>query len=95
MISGTIREAMACGLPVVTTRTPETPSLNKDRESVLISDMGDFKGMADNMIRLVDDNIFAEQIRKNGIQTVRMRYHNAKFMSDLKDTYYSVLSNKM
>lgn len=34
LISGTVRESMANGLPVVTTITPATPKLNEKRESV-------------------------------------------------------------
>lgn len=94
LISGTIREAMACGLPVVTTRTPGTPTLNEKRESVLISDIGDFQGMADNMIHLIDDNQYAMQIRENGFKTVYERYHNFKLMSDLKNVYYTILNTK-
>ena len=94
LISGTIREAMACGLPVVTTRTPGTPTLNEKRESVLLSEIGDYQGMADNMIRLIDDVQYAKQIRDNGLQTVRERYHNYKFMSNLRDTYFTILNSK-
>ena len=94
LISGTIREAMACGLPVVTTRTPGTPVLNEKRESVLISDIGDYQGMADNMIRLIEDEQYAIQIKKNGFQTIRERYQNYKIMCDLKNVYYTILSTK-
>lgn len=94
LISGTIREAMACGLPVVTTRTPGTPTLNEKRESVLISDIGDYQGMADNMIRLIEDEHYAIQIRKNGFQTIRERYQNYKIMNDLKNIYHTILSTK-
>ncbi len=94
LISGTIREAMACGLPVVTTRTPGTPVLNEKRESVLISDIGDYQGMADNMIRLIEDEQYAIQIKKNGFQTIRERYQNYKVMNELKNIYYTILNTK-
>ncbi len=93
LVSGTIREAMACGLPVVTTRTPETPVLNEKRESVLLSEIGDYQGMAANMIRLVDDDHYAEQIRNNGFETVRERYCNNIFMNDLRKAYFMVLGS--
>lgn len=90
MISSTIREAMACGLPVLTTRTPDTPSLNKECECVLISEIGDFKGMADNMIRLIDNKEYGELLRKNGYAIVKKLYDNKKFMEDLKVAYYRI-----
>ena len=65
LISGTIREAMANGLPVVTTITPATPKLNETRESVLLSEKGDFKAMAENMLWLINDNEVAIKLKKN------------------------------
>lgn len=94
MISSTIRESMACGLPVVTTKTPETPYLNINRESVMLSDIGDFDGMANNMIRLVDDDGYQNKIRNNAFVTVSERYSNYKFMNDLRNTYYKIISRK-
>lgn len=93
LISGTIREAMACGLPVVTTITPATPSLNKDRESVLLSEKGDFQAMADNMIRLVENESYASQIRINAIKTIKERYSNECFMQKWRKAYHEIVEN--
>lgn len=93
LISGTIREAMACGLPVVTTKTPATPELNRIRESVLISPVGDHVAMANNMIKLVEDKEYAETIRKNAIVTIRETYSNSAFMKKWHDSYIQLLDN--
>ena len=93
LISGTIREAMACGLPVVTTITPATPNLNEDRECVLLSEKGDFLAMANNMLRLIDDENFATTIRQNAIITVRERYCNERYMQLLRQAYYEIYEN--
>ena len=69
-VSSTIREAMFNGIPVVSSITAGTPLLNGKRESVLLSQVGDYAAMADNMIRLVDDNALAERLRSNGLITV-------------------------
>lgn len=91
LISGTIREAMACGLPVVSTITPATPTLNEERESVLLSEKGDYQAMADNMIRLVEDDSFALQIRNNAIETIREKYSNESFMLIWRKTYHEIV----
>ncbi len=91
LISSTIREAMACGLPVVTTITPATPGLNKDRESILLSEKGDYQAMANNMLRLVNDDSFASIIRENAIATVSERYSNEKYMWIWKKNYYEIM----
>lgn len=93
LISGTIREAMACGLPVVTTITPATPKLNEGRESVLLSEKGDYQAMADNMIRLVNDESFATQIRNNAIKTIQEKYSNESFMQIWRKAYHEIVKN--
>lgn len=61
-VSGTIRESMLMGLPIVTYRTSGTPALNKDRENVLLADIGDTETLAINMLRLLEDAEFARCI---------------------------------
>ena len=71
LISGTIREAMANGLPVITTDTGEwgTQKLNIIRKNVLITQIGDHQAMADNMLRLIEDNDLGETLRQNAFQS--------------------------
>ena len=92
-ISSTIREAMGCGLPVVTTITVGTPELNKDRESVLLSPIGDYQAMANNMLRLVDDERLAEKVRENALVTVNEKYSNEMFMKIWRKAYYEIIAN--
>lgn len=68
-IPNTIHEALANGLPVVTTVTDGTPSLNNKRETVLLSLQDDFEAMAKNMGRLLDDPQLAESLIKSGFET--------------------------
>ena len=93
VISSTIREAMACGLPVVTTITPGTPLLNTDRESVLLSEIGDYQSMAANMIKLVENEGLANSLRENAILTIKEVYSNSCFMEKWRKAYYAVLDH--
>lgn len=93
LISGTIREAMACGLPVVTTVTPATPSLNADRESILLSEPGDYESMANNMLKLTQDQDYASFIKMNAIKTVLERFGNKENMQKWHKGYYEILNN--
>jgi glycosyltransferase involved in cell wall biosynthesis len=93
LISSTIREAMACGLPVVTTFTPATPNLNRERESVLLSEKGDYEMMAMNMLKLMQDVEFAEKIRQNAIKTVSEQYGNEGLMRNWRKAYYQIIEN--
>lgn len=94
LISSTIREAMANGLPVITTVTPATPNLNQKRESVLLSEKGDFKQMADNMIKLLEDESLVELLRKNGLQTVVDMYDNVSAMQEWRQNYKRIIDSQ-
>lgn len=92
-ISGTIREAMFSGLPVVTTITSGTPSLNKDRLSVLISEQNDYQAIAANMIKLIDSPMLADKLSKNGLITVHERWNNEKDMRELVEVYKYIIDH--
>lgn len=91
MIASTIREAMANGLPVITTKTPLTPKLNQSRESILLSNKGDFGAMADNMYKLLTDDKYVAQLRKNAEETLIELYSNKTAMQKWKECYYQIL----
>ena len=93
-VPNTVHEAMANGLPVVTTVTNGTPSLNKNRESVLISNQGDYKSMAENMLRLLDDTCFAETIMHNAVITEMENGTNSDIARQWYKAYKSCAKTK-
>lgn len=78
LTSGTIREAMSNGIPVITTDTGElgTQKLNLLRQNVLISPIGDHQALSDNMLKLLNDNELAETLRQNAFITSSERSSN-------------------
>lgn len=94
LISGTIREAMANGLPVLTTVTPSTPSLNKNRENVLLSESGDHEALARNMCRLLEDNCLADKLSENCLMTASERKTNKTYMQEWLAAYESILDER-
>lgn len=93
LISGTVREAMACGLPVVTSITQLTPTLNSKRESVLLSPKGDYQAMANNMIKLLENEHYASVIRENAFITIRERHNNERTIQMWRKAYYEIIDN--
>ena len=90
VIPGTVREAMANGLPVVTTITENgTPRLNEKRESVLLSAQGDYQAMADNMLKLVNDSEYAKTIQANAGLTASERTSNKLIIDKWVEAYYA------
>lgn len=94
MIPGTIREACANGLPVVTTITKGTPELNKDRETALLSPIGDHAALAHNMIRLVEDSALASALKENGYRYAERLMNNRDMMKKWVEAYYSIIDKK-
>lgn len=91
IVSGTIREAICNGLPVVTTITPGTPRFNENRESVLLSEIGNHQALADNMLKLIDDVNFAEQLKLNAVKTMDEMYGNSNAMQEWRNCYYKII----
>ena len=93
VISGTIREAMANGLPVVTTITEGgTPKLNEKRESVLLSAQGDYQAMANNMLKLVDDPDYAKMIQTNAGLIAKERISNEHIIKTWVEAYHACIA---
>lgn len=80
-ISGTVREAMYYGLPVLTTITSGTPLLNKRRESVLLSQIGNHKELANNICKIIEDTALANTLRENAFVTVGEMYESNEKMA--------------
>lgn len=90
LLSCTIRESMAHGLPVITTITPETPIWNEKRQCLLLSEKGDFDAMADNICRLLEDPKLAALLRANSFLTIQEKCSNKGFMEDWRKNYFEI-----
>ncbi len=92
LVSSTVREAMANGLPVLTTFTPATPALNKERECVLLSESGDHSALANNMLRLLEDAELANTLGNNCLITSSERKSNDSYMQEWLSVYKSIIN---
>jgi len=88
-VSGTIRESMAAGLPVVTTITGGTPTLNEKSQTVLLSPIGDNEALAKNMSLLLDNPELAEKLKKNAYELSSEWESNAEKMRKWRDAYFA------
>jgi glycosyltransferase involved in cell wall biosynthesis len=82
-------EAMACGVPVITTRAGIANDIIEDGKNGLLIDFKDKDGLREKIRLLMEDKELRETLRKNAWQTV-------KHMSDKKMAYeYSTLYNEI
>lgn len=90
-VPNTIREAMCNGLPIVTTITENgTTNLNKNRESVLISEQGNLNDIAKNMIKLIENPSLAKELTQNAIITEKEQNNNYEIMLHWADVYKNI-----
>ena len=93
VIPGTIIESMQLGLPVVSYKAGSIPELNEERENVLLSDIGDIKGVADNILRLLTDEELYKTMSQRGIECIRERYSNQNVLQQHLDCYREVIAD--
>ena len=94
VVTNTLLEAMANGLPLITTVTSGTPALNAKRQSVLISDKDDYKDIADNMLLLLKDHQLIDTLRLNAAKTLSEKKNNKDIIGHWVETYKVVLEYK-
>jgi len=61
-------EAMACGVPVISTNTGGIPEVNVDGVTGFLSDVGDVDSMAANALKLLRDDVLHGKFRKQCIK---------------------------
>lgn len=93
IIPGTVREAMANGIVVLTSITEGTPLLNSDIESVLLSPVCDYEKMAEDMIKVLENPDYANMLRENAWKIAEERNSNHEIIQKWVDAYNSCVSN--
>lgn len=71
----TIAQAMACGLPVVSSSVGGVPHMVRDGETALLFPLGDIQACADRIRRLMDDAPLREAMAERIRQEARVRFH--------------------
>jgi len=69
-----LMEAMAVGVPVVSTRVSGIPELIEDGEEGLLAEPDDADGIAERVARLVADKDLAERVRRGARRKVERRH---------------------
>ncbi|EOA47986.1 hypothetical protein HMPREF1532_04048 [Bacteroides salyersiae WAL 10018 = DSM 18765 = JCM 12988] len=81
-IASTTFQAMYYEMPVVVYKTAGTPTLNEEKECVLIADMENVKQLAEKMLLLLDDEKKASELCKNAKELIDFR-NDGKRISDV------------
>ncbi|PKP59294.1 hypothetical protein CVT91_06945 [Candidatus Atribacteria bacterium HGW-Atribacteria-1] len=89
-----LSEAMACGVPVISTRCPSGPdeTITDDVNGILVP-MRDKKALSDAMINLLKDRSIAERLAKEGIKRAR-DFDLKKIVKEYEKVLIDVISKK-
>lgn len=60
-------EAMACGVPVISSNAGGLPEVNSNGFSGYLSDVGDIEGMATNALKILKDDLVLSEFKKNAL----------------------------
>lgn len=69
-----VLEAMACGIPVISTKIGGVVDVIKDEENGLLVEPGNVDQLADALKKLISDTEYASTLGKNALKTVRENY---------------------
>lgn len=88
-------EAMACGLPAITTRLVGNPDLVVDGESGLLVEPEDAAQLAAAIERLMDDPKLATKLAEGGLRHVHERFDVSRSLMPLIDRFRASLGSKV
>jgi colanic acid/amylovoran biosynthesis glycosyltransferase len=93
-IPNVLKEAMASGLPVVSTKHAGIPELVRDGKSGFLVPERDTAAMADSLLYLIQNPDQWNKISKEGRKTVKKAFNTQKQLEELEYIYNDVLSNR-
>ena len=86
-------EAMAAGVPVVSSNTGGLPEVNEEGVSGYLCPIGDVKAMAEKAIYILEDKTRLAQFKQNA-RKVAERFDEDKIVPMYEALYYSAINNK-
>ncbi|HHM01663.1 MAG TPA: N-acetyl-alpha-D-glucosaminyl L-malate synthase BshA [Caldithrix abyssi] len=85
-------EAMACGLPVVTTNAGGLPEVNIDGETGFTVDVGDTAAFADRIARIISDRPFYFRLARNARKRAYNEFNSEKIVPQYLNYYEKIIT---
>jgi glycosyltransferase involved in cell wall biosynthesis len=92
-IPSTVIESILLGIPVITYKTTGMPYLNREKECVLLTEIGNIEGLANNMLKLMNDEIYANKLAQNAKEFVTRTFDNTTSAKRLLEDYKAVIAH--
>jgi colanic acid/amylovoran biosynthesis glycosyltransferase len=87
-----LMEALAMGLPVISTYHSGIPELIIDGKTGFLVEERDSAGLADKLISIINSEPIAMQLKTNGIQYINKYYNIKKLVAELEAIYAQLVS---
>jgi len=91
-LSNVVLEAMASGVPVVATRVEGTTRVLTDGLNGFVVEVGDADGVAEKLVRLIQDPELAGQLGAAGLERVRRDFSLSRMAREYEALYEDVLA---
>ncbi|MNR37124.1 Capsular glucan synthase [compost metagenome] len=88
-------EAMACGVPTIGSQTGGIPELIQHGKTGFLAPVGDTTAMAKYAVKLLSDEVMAEQFRKACLERSCNDFSRDSITNQYEDIYYRVLGRKV
>lgn len=92
-ISSTTWQSMYYELPVICYKTMGTPTINEDKECILIADMDNVEMLAEKMLLLLDNPNKAEQLRRNAKEKVNAMNDGKKISDEIVRNFRAIVNH--
>jgi len=89
--SNTILEAMASGLPVISTSVGGTPEIIDDGETGYLFDPYDYSGMSMKLLALYDNEALCKKIGESAIDIIKKKYSVQRMIHEYEKLYDELL----
>ncbi|NOU48461.1 MAG: glycosyltransferase [Bacteroidales bacterium] len=89
----TIFESILLNIPVVATNVGGIPYLNKEGKTILLSEYGDINGLAENMMKLIDNPVYAQELTNKCKELLSREYNTQKIIELYIQQYKAIIDN--
>jgi len=87
-------EAMAAGLPVVSTRVGSIPEVIEEDVNGFLIEPGDYETLAEKIVELAGDQELRQTMGKRNVEKIRKSYSSESAMQHLSEIYQEVICGK-
>ncbi|MFZ1290151.1 MAG: glycosyltransferase [Melioribacteraceae bacterium] len=92
IIPGTVIESMFLKIPVISYCVDGLPDVNNNKENIILLKKGDINGLADKIIKLLNDDDLRQNYSDNAFEKAKEMFNNDKILPALINIYTDIIN---